>query len=81
MASELETKDRQSILAVLLAEPFRGLSVEDIVWRLGSQDYPPGVIEVRAGLDWLVRQALAFEDEEASLPPRYHASAGARKEP
>jgi Fe2+ or Zn2+ uptake regulation protein len=64
----------QGVLKVLVEEPFRGLSVEDIVRTLDDQADPPGIVEVRAAVDWLVRQGLAVEDKDAPAAPRYHAT-------
>jgi hypothetical protein len=63
--------DRQAVLDVLVKR-FGSLSVADVVQALDHQENPPGIFEVRAAVDWLVRQRQVVEDQDGR---RYHARA------
>jgi Fe2+ or Zn2+ uptake regulation protein len=65
--------DRDLVLEVLDRASFRGETIEGIVRALERRDNPPGIVEVRQALNWLLRRGLVTEDREVS-PPRFHRS-------
>jgi Fe2+ or Zn2+ uptake regulation protein len=68
---ELTEQDRRAVLEVLEEASFRGESIEGIVHALDRRKNPPGIVEVRRAINWLVSRGLVTEDQEAS-PARFH---------